>query len=315
MPRGMPDERADEEPDARVAERPADERAERPSRGRALRGEAPRRWRESEATRPRPASSCAEHISVFVTAVSLLLSRKPVMFVTRSRIAPWSVSCSSTGASRAERSRGASSVRSRSASSSSCWSARASRRTLPSSESTSSVDACSSRSSSGRATTSSATPTAASWRCSQPSRAPEHVASLTVIEPPATRVALDDPAVAASPPEPRSCGRMGRRMTRRRSSGMFLRAVGSDFRPPSPLPPELEQAARILISERPPTEAADPARRARGRAVPEARRLGRAPPCVRRDLRRPRARARSRARSSFPATATPSSAIPTSTRR
>ncbi|HJU48053.1 MAG TPA: hypothetical protein VJ689_07975, partial [Gaiellaceae bacterium] len=38
----------------------------------------------------------------------------------------------------------------------------------------------------------------------------------------------------------------------------FLRSVGSDFDPPSPLPPELERGARILISERGPWEAEIP---------------------------------------------------------
>ena len=88
-------------------------------------------------------------------------------------------------------------------------------------------------------------------------RAPERVASLTVIEPPATRVALDDPAVAAfaagaeelwkrGPSEPEAF-----LLT-------FLSAVGSSFQPPSPLPPELERAARTLMNERPPSEAEIP---------------------------------------------------------
>lgn len=38
----------------------------------------------------------------------------------------------------------------------------------------------------------------------------------------------------------------------------FLRAVGSSFEPPSPLPPDLEQGARALIGERPPWEARIP---------------------------------------------------------
>ena len=38
----------------------------------------------------------------------------------------------------------------------------------------------------------------------------------------------------------------------------FLAAVGSDFEPPSPLPPELEQGARALVAERGPWEAEIP---------------------------------------------------------
>jgi len=39
---------------------------------------------------------------------------------------------------------------------------------------------------------------------------------------------------------------------------VFLRAVGSTFDPPSPLPPALEQGARTLMAERPPHEATIP---------------------------------------------------------
>jgi pimeloyl-ACP methyl ester carboxylesterase len=83
---------------------------------------------------------------------------------------------------------------------------------------------------------------------------PEPLASLTVIEPPATRVALDVPEVAAfaegaerlwssGPREPEAFLRT------------FLDSVGSAFDPPSPLPPGLEVRARMLMNERLPTEA------------------------------------------------------------
>ncbi len=39
---------------------------------------------------------------------------------------------------------------------------------------------------------------------------------------------------------------------------MFLEAVGSAYDPPSPLPPELEQGARLLMNERGPWEAEIP---------------------------------------------------------
>ena len=86
---------------------------------------------------------------------------------------------------------------------------------------------------------------------------PEALASLTVVEPPATQVALDVPAVrefadggvrlwAEGPREPEAFLRM------------FLEAVGSAYDPPSPLPPELEQTARMLMVERGPWEAEIP---------------------------------------------------------
>ena len=88
---------------------------------------------------------------------------------------------------------------------------------------------------------------------------PDALASLTVIEPPATRVAAGDPAVdafavagaelyasAAADGEPEVFLRQ------------FLRAVGSEFEPPSPLPPELEQGAYALAVERGPWEAEIP---------------------------------------------------------
>ena len=78
--------------------------------------------------------------------------------------------------------------------------------------------------------------------------------SLTVIEPPATRVALGHPACdafaagalelwARGPSEPEAFLRT------------FLTAVGSGFDPPSPLPPDLERGARALMRERGPWEA------------------------------------------------------------
>jgi pimeloyl-ACP methyl ester carboxylesterase len=89
-------------------------------------------------------------------------------------------------------------------------------------------------------------------------RRPDAVSSLTVIEPPATRVALGDPAVhrfAAGADELWAEGPTDDPEAFLRA---FLEAVGSDFHPPSPLPPELEQGARTLIGERRPTEAEIP---------------------------------------------------------
>lgn len=85
---------------------------------------------------------------------------------------------------------------------------------------------------------------------------PDALASLTVIEPPATRVAAGDPdadafaaggmALYESSDEPEV-------LLRR-----FLAAVGSRFDPPSPLSADLEQGARALMVERGPWEAEIP---------------------------------------------------------
>ena len=88
-------------------------------------------------------------------------------------------------------------------------------------------------------------------------RRPGSLASLTVVEPPCTSVALDVPAVAEfaeggarlwaeGPREPEAFLRL------------FLEAVGSEYEPPSPLPPELEAAALTLMNERGPWEAEIP---------------------------------------------------------
>ena len=82
--------------------------------------------------------------------------------------------------------------------------------------------------------------------------------SLTVIEPPATQVALDVPAVAEFA---EGGARLVGRGSRGRPGGVpahFLEAVGSSYDPPSPLPPELEQGARLLMNERGPWEAEIP---------------------------------------------------------
>ena len=88
-------------------------------------------------------------------------------------------------------------------------------------------------------------------------RHPERVRSLAVSEPPAFGVARGRPEVerllaelmmffAAGPYEPAAY------------LHGFLGLVGSDFRPPEPLPPDLEQGARAAMAERPPNEAEIP---------------------------------------------------------
>jgi pimeloyl-ACP methyl ester carboxylesterase len=85
----------------------------------------------------------------------------------------------------------------------------------------------------------------------------ERVRSLTVSEPPAFGVARGRPEVerllaeltmffAAGPYEPAAY------------LHGFLALVGSDFRPPEPLPPDLEQGARAAMAERSPAEAVIP---------------------------------------------------------
>jgi pimeloyl-ACP methyl ester carboxylesterase len=87
---------------------------------------------------------------------------------------------------------------------------------------------------------------------------PKLVRSLTVIEPPATRVALENPAVAAFAAGGRELYASGQTSDPETFLTRFLAAVGSAFDPPSPLPPELEQGARALVVERGPWEAEVP---------------------------------------------------------
>jgi pimeloyl-ACP methyl ester carboxylesterase len=87
---------------------------------------------------------------------------------------------------------------------------------------------------------------------------PELPASLTVIEPPATSVALDDPDVAAFVAGGVELYASGGVDEPEAFLRRFLTAVGSSFAPPSPLPPELEQGARALMVERGPWEAEIP---------------------------------------------------------
>jgi len=96
----------------------------------------------------------------------------------------------------------------------------------------------------------------------------EDLASLTVIEPPCTRVALDDPAVAAFADRGAAFWRDGPRDDPEAFLRGFLASVGSAFDPPSPLPPALERGARALIAERGPWEAEIPLERLRALDLP-----------------------------------------------
>jgi pimeloyl-ACP methyl ester carboxylesterase len=88
-------------------------------------------------------------------------------------------------------------------------------------------------------------------------RRPEAVRSLTVVEPPAFGVARGNSHV----------DEIVNTFQRHWSSGerdpeaflrRFLELVGSNMRPPSPLPPELDRGARVLLVERGPWEAQIP---------------------------------------------------------
>ena len=87
---------------------------------------------------------------------------------------------------------------------------------------------------------------------------PALVRSLTVIEPPATRIALENPAAAAFAEGGKALYARGQIDDPEVFLRSFLAAVGSSLDPPSPLPPELEQGARALIVERGPWEAKIP---------------------------------------------------------
>jgi pimeloyl-ACP methyl ester carboxylesterase len=84
---------------------------------------------------------------------------------------------------------------------------------------------------------------------------PERLRSLTVIEPPATRVAAGDPAVEAFAAAGRELYASAATADPETFLRSFLEAVGSQFDPPAPLPPELVQGARALAVERGPWEA------------------------------------------------------------
>ena len=84
---------------------------------------------------------------------------------------------------------------------------------------------------------------------------PDAVHSLTVIEPPAMASPGATPSSTRSSRVASSGGRQARPTIPEAFLRGFLTYVGSDYVPPSPLPPQLEQGARTLIVERSPWEA------------------------------------------------------------
>jgi len=87
---------------------------------------------------------------------------------------------------------------------------------------------------------------------------PQALRSLTVSEPPATRIALGDPAADRFGESGRSYWETGPKDDPEAFLRGFLDAVGSAWHPPSPLPPDLEQGARALVVERGPWDAEIP---------------------------------------------------------
>ena len=140
------------------------------------------------------------------------------------------------------------------------------------------------------------------------------VGSLTVIEPPATRVAPATRRPMLSPPVRSSSGATARASRRRSCGRSFARSARPGSRPPRSRP-TLERGRADPDGRARSVGGGDSARRAARAPVPEARRLGRTPSGLRRGLRRARAGARARSESSSPARATPPSARPASTRR
>lgn len=92
--------------------------------------------------------------------------------------------------------------------------------------------------------------------------------SMTVIEPPCTQVALDNPAVAAFRRKGEELWAHGPRDDPAAFLRSFLAAVGTGFELPSPLPADLEQGARILVTERAPWEAEIPLAELAEAAIP-----------------------------------------------
>jgi len=84
---------------------------------------------------------------------------------------------------------------------------------------------------------------------------PDRIHSLTVIEPPAMAIARGNPVVDEFIQGGIEWWQTGPTDDPEAFLRGFLTYVGSDYVPPSPLPPQLEQGARTLIVERNPWEA------------------------------------------------------------
>jgi pimeloyl-ACP methyl ester carboxylesterase len=87
---------------------------------------------------------------------------------------------------------------------------------------------------------------------------PDAIRSLTVLEPPATRVALGQADADRFAESGRTWWETGPTGDPEAFLRGFLEAVGSAWDPPTPLPPDLEQGAQMLVVERGPWEAEIP---------------------------------------------------------
>ena len=87
---------------------------------------------------------------------------------------------------------------------------------------------------------------------------PAALRSLTVLEPPATRVAEGNPDVDTFAAGGAALYESGATSDPEIFLRRFLEAVGSRFEPPTPLPPDLAQGAQALTVERGPWEAEIP---------------------------------------------------------
>ena len=96
-------------------------------------------------------------------------------------------------------------------------------------------------------------------------RRPELLRSLTVIEPPALRVAMDDPAVQQFA----GAFSEGYAKDPRGYLEFFVPLVGAAIRVPDELPPELEAGARAAVAERFPSEAEIPLAELRAAPFPK----------------------------------------------
>jgi pimeloyl-ACP methyl ester carboxylesterase len=89
-------------------------------------------------------------------------------------------------------------------------------------------------------------------------RRPEPLRSLTVVEPPATRVARGNAAADRFERDGIEFWAHGPKRDPEAFLRGFLKVVGSALEPPSPLPPGLAQGAHALVNERGPWEAEIP---------------------------------------------------------
>jgi len=100
-------------------------------------------------------------------------------------------------------------------------------------------------------------------------RCADRLRSLTLLEPPATRVALEHPAVAEFAERGASLWESGPREPRAFLEAFLARVGSTRAELPDPLPPDLAQGARTLMVERGPWEADPPVDAVRAAPFPK----------------------------------------------